>query len=245
MTYVHNGRIGVLLELRCETDFVAKNEEFQAFAKNVAMAALKIDKPTVEALAPIKLASGHSIDDTRKSLIAKIGENMAISRVARIAVPAGQHGIVDPYLHVVEGAAKLGVLLVATCENATGAKHDDLKSFAHDAAMQVAAMKARFVARNDVSKDVIAKEQEIVLAQLKNDPKNASKPENILQKIVEGRMGKFFAEWCLLEQTYVKDDSKTIQQLADELGKKLGGNVTVAQFLRWPVGEVTEKKPEA
>jgi elongation factor Ts len=224
-----------IVEVNCETDFVARNDHYRGFVNGLAD--LVLNNKTVKT--PADTASfqmgGQSLDEARKALIAKTGENVTISRCESIALQG--HGVCDAYIH---GEGTLAVVVVAECANENGAKHDDLKTFAHEVALQIAAMKPAFIVRTDVSQDVIDRERDVVLGQIKNDPKNANKPENIMVKIVDGRLDKYFKERCLMEQLFIRDDTKTILDLANELGKKLGGEVKVTSFRRWGVGEAPQ-----
>ena len=225
-------RTAVLLETNCETDFVARNAEFVSFTGMLADAVLA--NPALGELTALSAHSldGKTVDEIRKGLVAKIGENLQLGRVQRLTAPAT--GIFDTYIH---GEGKLGVLIQLDCSKPDLASHPETINLAHEIALQVAAMNPFYPTRQQVPPATLAKEKEIVLGQLQNDPKNAKKPQNILEKIVEGRMDKFFKERCLVEQAYVKDDTKTIQDLLTEYGKAHDATVTVAAFWRWAVGE--------
>ncbi|MBF0500322.1 MAG: elongation factor Ts [Candidatus Riflebacteria bacterium] len=230
-------RTAAVMEINCETDFVARNEQFREFAQSVINVALA--NKGIHSVADLELASlsgGQKIEEARKALIAKFGENMKFGRVDRLEIPSGKHGILDTYIH---GEGSIGVVVQVECENPKGVQAPEIKSFAHEVALQVAAMKPQYVNRSEVAPDVVAREKDVVMGQIKNDPKNAGKPENIMQKIVEGRIDKFYKESCLAEQLYVKDDSKTILALSEEIGKKIGTKVMVTAFRRWMVGEKT------
>jgi elongation factor Ts len=230
-----DGRESVLLEVNCETDFVAKNDQFRNLTHSVLNVALKNNSLTTPEQLMQEKMDGQVIDEVRKVMVAKIGENITFSRLERLAVPQGNHGVFDVYLHGEE--QKVGVVVQVECTSADGAKHDELKAFAHEMALQVCAMKPRFVSRKDVPEKVQQHEKEIILGQLKEDPKNSNKPEEIMLKIVEGRLDKFYKEFCLVEQVSIKDDTKTIQKMIEDLTTKLGGQVKVAAFRRWMVGE--------
>lgn len=235
-----NRRTAVLLETNCETDFVARNAEFVAFTGKLADAVLDDEAlGTLPALTAHTIG-GQKVEDTRKALVAKIGENIQLGRVQRLTAP--ETGVFDTYIH---GEGKLGVVVQINCGTADLARQPETVGLAHEIALQVAAMNPFFPTRNEVPAPILAKEKEIVLGQLQNDPKNAKKPQNILAKIVEGRMDKFFKERCLVEQLYVKDDSKTIQDLLNEFGKQHGSTVTVAAFWRWAVGDRPAETPAA
>ncbi|RCK80438.1 MAG: Translation elongation factor Ts [Candidatus Ozemobacter sibiricus] len=225
-------RTAVLLETNCETDFVARNAEFVSFTGKLADAVLAT--PTLgdlTALANHQL-EGRTVDEIRKGLVAKIGENIQLGRVQRLTAPAT--GVFDTYIH---GEGKLGVVIQLDCSKPDLANQPATIALAHEIALQVAAMNPFYPTRQQVPANVLAKEKEIILGQLQNDPKNAKKPQNILEKIVEGRLDKFYKERCLVEQVYVKDDTKTIQDLLTEYGKAHDATVTVTAFWRWAVGE--------
>lgn len=237
--YQESRNAGAILELNCETDFVAKNDAFRAFS--LAIVQLLIGQKTVknvEDFYATKLTPGATVDETRKALVTKTGENMAVSRIDRFEIPAGKYGIVDAYVHG-EDPKRLGVLVQLECSDPNAAKHEDLKTFAHEVALQICAMKPAYVGRKDVPSDALNREREVILGQIKNDPKNANKPENIMIKIVDGRLGKFYEEKCLLEQIYIRDEAKTktIESMMGDLAKKLGGTIEIKSFRRWAIGD--------
>ncbi len=228
-------KTAAILEVNCETDFVAKNEHFQELTtKLLDLILSKPEITDVESLQKAVLPDGQKADDARKALVSKTGENMTFGRCERLVITTGSHAIFDTYIH---GEGKIGVVIQVECPDQKAAQSDQVRSFAHEAALQVTAMKPRYVSRNDVPPAELQHEREIVLGQIKNDPKNANKPENILTKIVDGRLDKFFKEFCLLEQVYVKDDTKTVGALTDDLSKAFGGPVRIIGFRRWALGE--------
>lgn len=237
-------RTGAIIEINCETDFVARNEHFREFSKKLgthllAQRAVK----TPEDLNKSSFANGPVVDEARKALVTKTGENVTFGRCERLEIVSGHYGVLDAYVH---GDGNPGVLVQIECASETGAKHDDLKAFAHEVSLQIAAMKPRFVNRGEVPQDVLAREKDVVLGQIKNDPKNANKPENIMAKIVDGRIDKYFKEFCLVEQIFIRDDTKTILDLINDLSKKLGGEVKIVSFRRWGIGEAgTSATPQA
>lgn len=227
-------RAAVLLEINCETDFVARNELFKDFISQLAQHALDTQKICTIADLDASTHNGQKVEETRKSLIAKTGENITMGRLERIQVPNGKYGTFDTYVH---GEGNIGVVVQLITSTPAIAANEEVKHLAHEIALQAAAMKPRYTDRTEVPVADIQREKEVILGQIKNDPKNANKPENILTKIVDGRIDKFFKEYCLVDQTYVKDDTKSIQDLCNELGKKLGGTITVGTFRRWVLGE--------
>ncbi len=222
-----NGNVGVLVEVNSETDFVAKNDEFQQFVGEVAKTVAEANPADVEAL-KATACGGSTIGEMLTALIAKIGENMNIRRFARIETT----GAVVEYIHA---AGKIGVLVEADAEN-----NDTTKECLKNVAMQVAALNPKYLSSDDIPQDYKDHEKEILIAQLKNDPKNASKPDNIIEKMITGRLAKEFKEVCLLEQEYVKAENKeSVAKYVESVG-----NITVKQFVRFETGEGLEKKEE-
>lgn len=213
-----DGDVSVLVEVNCESDFVARGEQFKAFCDEIAKYIASADPADVES---ILSAKADLINET----VAKIGEKIVVRRFVRYVANGSK---VSSYIHM---GGKIGVL-VETDSNAT----DEV---AHDLALQIAAANPSYVDSSEVPADVIEKEKEINKAQLLNDPKNAKKPENVLEKIVEGKIAKYFKEVCLIEQAFVKDGEKSVAQYLKE-----NGNVKVVRFTRYAMGEGLEKKEE-
>lgn len=229
-----NRKQAAILEINCETDFVARNEKFVAFADKIAQTVLNSNNiKTVKDLEEATI-DGQSGEEFRKSMVANTGENITYGRVERFEIPADKHGIFDAYVH---GEGTIGVLVQLSTDSEEAAKSPETLDLAHEIALQAAAMKPLHTTREEVSTDALAREKDVILGQIKNDPKNANKPEEIVNKIVEGRLAKYYKEYCLLEQSYVKDDSKSISDLTDELSKKLGAKVNLITFRRWALGE--------
>lgn len=213
--YIQPGsRVGVLVEINCETDFVAKNEDFRAFAEQTARALTADPKADVEA--------------ARTALVAKIGENIKVSRFERLEV-AG-NGALAAYIHT---GAKVGVLVeVGAGQEATVGK-DEFKQLVRDITLQIAAANPTAVSREQVKPEVIAKEREIAAEQVKN------KPPQVVDKIVAGKLEKFYQTVCLLEQGFVKQNSEiTVKEHVANVGKQLGDTLTIRRFVRFQVGEV-------
>ena len=211
-----DGNVGVLVEVNSETDFVAKNDEFQQFVSDVAKTIAEQNPADVEALKELKCG-----DST-------IGENMNIRRFARIETT----GAVVDYIHA---AGKIGVLVEAEAEN-----NDATKECLRNVAMQVAALSPKYLSSDDIPEEYKEHEKKILIEQLKNDPKNASKPENIIEKMITGRLAKEFKEVCLLEQEYVKAENK--ENVAKYV--KSVGDITIKQFVRFETGEGLEKRED-
>ncbi len=227
-----NGNVGVLVEVNSETDFVAKNEDFQSFVQGIAEVIAAGNPADVEALKEMKLGA-QTVGEALTEKIATIGENMNIRRFARIETT----GALTTYTHA---AGKIGVLIEADAPN-----NDEVTECLKNVAMQIAALNPKYLSDADVSEEYKNHEKEILIAQLKNDPKNASKPDNIIEKMITGRLAKELKEICLLGQEYVKAENKeTVAQYVEAVGKKIGATVTLKQFVRFETGEGLEKKDE-
>ncbi len=214
-------RRAVIVEVNCETDFVARESDFRSFAANVAKAALAGRPANVDALLQLKIDGGGTVDETRRALISKIGENIGVRRFALVEAPA----VVGAYLH----GSRIGALVAMK-------SGDD--AVAKDIAMHVAAIKPARVSAAEVPADEVAKEREIQLAQAKSDPKNAGKPDEILVKILDGKLRKWVNEITLLGQPFVKDPDQSVEKYL----KQAGGEVI--SFVRYEVGDGIEKKQE-
>lgn len=215
--------VGVLLEVNAETDFVAKNSEFVDFVKKTAEIVAKENPADVEALKALPYEA-ETVGEKLTSLIAKIGENMNIRRFVRL------EGNVCSYIH---GGGRIGVMVQAA-DALTGEAYDA----ARDVAMQVAAINPAYLSKDTVPAEDVEKEKRIIMAQIKEDPKNASKPDNIIEKMVGGKINKFYDQNCLLQQEFVKDSSvKVGAYLASK-------NVNLINYVRFEKGEGMEKKED-
>lgn len=224
------GPVGALVELGCETDFVAKTDDFQALAARIAEAALRAGaEPTVEAVLELE-AEGKPLTEHLTEGVGTMGENIVLKRVARIAVEEG--GRVGGYVHA---GGKLGVI-VGLRTDASDAEAVD--ALAKDLAMHVAAADPSPVAvdRDGVPEALVAREAEIFRKQAEQE----GKPAGVVEKIVEGRVRKYYNEICLTEQPFVKDPDQSIRQLLEQAGKRLGAPVSVAAFVRFRLGETNE-----
>jgi elongation factor Ts len=210
----------VIVEVNCETDFVAREDDFKAFAANVAKVALAQRPASLDALLASK-AEGTTLDETRRALISKIGENISVRRFQTVEGSA----LVGTYLH----GSRIGALVAMKAGDDAVAK---------DIAMHVAAINPARVSAAEVPADEVAKEREIQLEQAKNDPKNTGKPDEILAKIIEGKVRKWVNEITLLGQPFVKDPDQSVEKYL----KQAGGEV--ASFVRYEVGSGIEKKQE-
>ncbi|HEX7127401.1 MAG TPA: translation elongation factor Ts [Thermodesulfobacteriota bacterium] len=217
---VDGGRAGSLVEVNCETDFVARTPDFKAFVDEVAgwVAGTPQGDATFAAQWAGRLAE----------LIAKLGENMVLRRAVRFAVDGG--GLVGEYSHA---GGKLGALVELEVAGADPARFAGL---AHDLAMHVVASSPSYVRRDEVPADVVAREREIYAAQAKE----TGKPEKVVERIVEGKLEKFYADACLLEQAFAIDSEKTVEEVLEARGKEAGGSVTVRRFARFQLGEAAK-----
>ncbi len=215
-----DGKIGAVVEVNSETDFVAKNEEFKTFVMNVAKQIVETNPKTVEELLAqeAKFEAGKTVNEALVGKIATIGENLSIRRFARFE----SKGLLEKYIH---GDGKIAVLINMTAGS---------KELAKDLCMQIAAARPEFVKREEVPQERVDKEMEILKVQAMNE----GKPEQIAEKIVQGRVGKFYEEICLVDQVFVKDTSKKVSDLLKE------NNAEVVEFARFEKGEGIEKKEE-
>lgn len=232
-TYIsENGKLAGMVELNCETDFVSANEDFINFAKNLAKMASTTNATDVDSFVEEKYVADESITvkEALTALIAKLGENMNVRRFVKFNV---EKGLVSSYIH---GAGRIGVLVELGCEK----ESDVLKQVAKDLAMQVAAANPLFLDKTAVDTDSLEKEKEIYRVQALNE----GKPEKIVDKMVEGRIQKYFKEVCLIEQVWVKNPDYTITKYLQEKSKEIGAQITVNRYARFEKGEGIEKKEE-
>jgi elongation factor Ts len=219
--------VGSLVQVNCETDFVARNETFQGFVGDVAGHVQATGIGSAGAFLEGAF-QGKTGQEALNELIAKVGENMSVSRVSHFKAPA--NGKVHAYIHP---GARVGVLIEAAVDKAEVLGSDGFRTLLHDLAMQVAAAQARFVRREDVDPPAIEKEREIYRDQLKE----SGKPAQVIEKIIDGKLASFFSEVCLLEQPFIKDQDRKVQDLVAATGKQIGANITVTRFSRFALGE--------
>ena len=223
--------VGVVLEVNSETDFVAKNADFQAFVKNVATQVAKTAPESVEALLAQKFYGDESvtIEDMLNEKKATIGENMNIRRFERY------EGVCEAYIH---GGGRIGVLVNFKLADESKATDPAFREYARDIAMQIAAANPTFLDKDSVPAETLEKEKEILTAQAINE----GKPANIAEKMVAGRIAKYYKEVCLVEQEFVKDNDLTIAKYTDKIAKELGGSIVIDGFVRFEKGEGLEKR---
>ena len=230
---VVNG-VGVVIEVNSQTDFVAKNEIFQGFVKDLATVVAEQNPADVEALKACTYpGTDRTVADVTNDRILSIGENIQIRRFVRYA-----EGVNVPYIHM---GGKIGVLVNLAVEGIEAGKVIELGK---DVAMQIAAMNPAFLDKSDVSQETLDKEKEIQLAMMANDPKMAAKPEKVKEGIVMGKLGKYYEENCLLQQAFVKENKISVEKHVAAVAKELGGQITVKAFTRFATGEGIEKKED-
>jgi len=228
------GNSGALVEVNCETDFVARTDDFAGLAKEIAaLVNAKAPRDVDEALLLPAGGGGH-LGEKLVEAVAKIGEKVSFRRFARLEPPAGTPGVVVPYIHA---GGKIGVLVAVSGADRSNAA---VAALAKDLAMQVAAANPSFVGRNDVPAAVIEREKSIYREQAKA----SGKPDKILDKIADGKLEKFFGDFCLVEQAFIKDPDRKVSQLLAEAGKAAGAPIAVSAFARFQVGEGMEKRPD-
>lgn len=232
VTSVVEGNVGAVLEVNIETDFAANNEEFKEFVANVAKTVIEKDPKDVDALKTEKISGGDkSVEEALQDIFIKIRENIVIRRFKRF------EGVLVPYVH---GGGSIGVMVKLD----TDLPYDKVFEVGKDCALQVAAMNPSYLDRASVPDSALEEEKKIMLAQMAEDPKMANKPEQVKVKIVDGKIGKFYSENCLLEQAFVKDDKVSVGKYVESAAKELGGSIKVVDFVRFERGEGIEKKED-
>ena len=220
--------VAALIEVNSETDFVAKNESFVEFVSNLAKIVAKENPADIEALNELKYDAENTVADALREKILVIGENMNIRRFVRYA------GTVATYIH---GGGRIGVAVEFDTDVAS---NPGFAEFGKDIAMQIAAVKPQYVCQAEVPAEIVEKEKEILMAQALNE----GKPQNIAEKMVMGRISKFYKEVCLLDQEYVKDPDLSIKKYVEAKAKEFGGKIEIKSFARLEKGEGLEKKED-
>lgn len=224
--------IGVIVEVNAESDFVAKNELFNEYVQGVAAVVAKENPADLDALYAAPFGNGKTVLDEQNDKVLVIGENIKVRRFARYDA-----GLSVPYVHM-GGRIAVLVNLETASEDAA------VVELGKDIAMQIAALNPTFKDKSDVDDEFVAKEKEIRLAQAKEDPRNAKKPENILVKIVEGGLAKYFKEICLMQQPFVKDDKVSVEQHIAAVAKEVGADIKLNAYTRFEKGEGIEKRQD-
>lgn len=216
-----DGKLGIIVEVNCETDFVAKNEAFMEYAEVVGNALMNNTPANVDELMKTKVG-GETIEDLHNGILAKFSEKIEIRRFKRVETS----GFIADYVHA---GSKLGVLVEINASNMT----DEAKKLLRDIAMQIAAMSPQFIDRDNVDKDIIEKELEIY----KQQAIDSGKKPDIAEKIATGKLNKFYQEQCLVEQVFVKDSKKTVTDVIKEISEETGEDVKIVNFLRYNLGD--------
>ena len=228
----------VVVEVNAETDFVAKNAKFQAYVAQVAAQALTTTAADMDSFMAEKWAADETltVKEALSSQISIIGENMNIRRFKQVVE---ENGVVVSYIHA---GGRIGVLV----DVETSVVNDAVKEMGKNIAMQIAALNPKYTSRDEVSAEFIEHEKSILMAQIQNDPKEASKPEKVIQGMIQGRINKEMKEICLLDQTYVKaeDGKQSVSQYVAQVAKENSAKITVKGFVRFETGEGLEKKEE-
>ena len=226
-------KVGVVVEVNSETDFAAKSDKFQEFIAEVAQVILDTNPTDVEDLLQ-KPCGGLTVADSLRDKILVIGENLSIRRFVRY------EGDCVAYIH---GGGRIGVLVRFENEGIV-ADNENFVECGKDVAMQIAALNPLYLDKTTVPAADIEREREVLVAQIQHDPKMASKPEQIIAKMVDGRIGKFYENNCLLQQAFVKDGNLTVEKYVAEVAKSLGGSLKVAEFTRFEKGEGLQKRED-
>ena len=225
---------GVVIEVNAETDFVAKNADFQAFVNTCAQTVMAQDPADVEALLAAKAeGSDMTVAELLQEKVLTIGENIQIRRFEKV------DGACVAYVHA---GGKIGVLV--NFDTDIDAASPEFVAYGKDVAMQIAALNTPYLGEAEVPADVIEHEKNIMVEQMKNDPKMANKPQQVLEKIVSGKLGKYYKENCLVDQEFVKDSSLTVGKYTEATAKKLGGSIAIKKFIRFEKGEGIEKRQD-
>lgn len=226
-------KVGVVIEVNAETDFVAKNDSFMDFVKACANTVIKENPADVEALLALKAdGSEQTVAEMLQEKVLTIGENIQIRRFERM------EGACVAYVHA---GGKIGVLVNFDTDLAD---KNEFVAYGKDVAMQIAALNTPYLTKEEVPAEVIEHEKSIMVEQLKNDPKMANKPEQVLAKIVDGKIGKYYKENCLVDQEFVKDNKLTVAQYTKNTAKALGGSIEIKKFIRFEKGEGIEKRQD-
>ncbi|MBD2383904.1 translation elongation factor Ts [Cylindrospermum sp. FACHB-282] len=236
-TYIKpGGQVGVLIEVNCQTDFVARNDAFKALVKSLAKQAATADSVESLLAQPYIDNAGVTVDEAIKQVIATLGENIQVRRFVNFAIAKGTSGIVDSYIHT---GGRVGVLVELNSETDSAAVNEEFQALARNAAMQVAACpNVEFVSLDQIPAEVAQKEKDVEMG--RDDL--ANKPENIKEKIVQGRIEKRLKELTLLDQPYIRDQSISVEDLVKQVKRQIGEDIQVGRFVRFVLGEGIEKQ---
>ncbi|MBD0385636.1 MAG: elongation factor Ts [Nostoc sp. C3-bin3] len=236
-TYIQpGGRVGVLIEVNCQTDFVARNEAFKALVKNLAKQAATADSVESLLAQPYADSPSATVEEFIKQTIATLGENIQVRRFINFALAEGTHGVVDSYIHT---GGRVGVLVELGSQTESAAANSEFQSLARNTAMQVAACpNVEYVSVDQIPAEIAQKEKDIEMG--KDDL--ANKPDNIKEKIVQGRIEKRLKELTLIDQPYIRDQSISVEDLLKQAKTQLGTEIQVTRFVRYILGEGIDKQ---
>ncbi|WP_035612857.1 translation elongation factor Ts [Haloferula sp. BvORR071] len=222
-----DGKSGILIEVNCETDFVSRNENYVKFVDEIADTLAASDAKNLEEALAVKKAEG-TVEDFVKAKVLELGENIRLRKFERFDLQDG--GSIAQYIHM---GGKVGVLLEVSAASGETAAKDEFRDLVKDITLHIAAAAPKGLSRDEITADIVEAEKEIYRAQLAAE----GKPEAMIEKIVEGKIGKFFSEAVLLEQAFVKDPDTTIKKLVEAKGKEVGDTLVVKRFVRFGLGD--------
>ena len=232
--YCEKCKTAAMIEVNAETDFVAKNESFQEFVKGCLEVILKEKPSDIEDLMTKPYSDGFTVDNMLKEKILQIGEKISIRRFVTV------EGMLSTYIH---NKGTIGVIVSVDADDKIAAD-SGFEEVKKNIALQVASMNPTYICRDEVPASAIEEEREIITSQVKNDPDNEKKPANVLEKMIEGKVGKFYETYCLLDQDYVKEDKMTVGKYIESYAKSVGGTFTVSAIHRFEKGEGIQKREE-
>lgn len=222
-----DGKTGILIEINCETDFVARNENFVALVDDVADTLAASDAQDLDAALKVS-KDGGTLDDYIKSKVIEVGENVMLRKFERFDIK--DNGTIAQYIHM---GGKVGVLVEVGAKQGDTTAKDEFRDLVKDITLHIAAAAPKGLSRDDIPADLVEQEKDVFRAQLANE----GKPAEIIEKIIQGKIGKFFAETCLLEQAFVKDPDQKIEKLVDSVANQLGDELEIRRFVRFGLGE--------
>ena len=235
VSVLKDGNTVAMVEVNSETDFVAKNATFVEFVQGILRTVITFKPATIEELKACKFdGTEYTVEETIKDKIYTIGENITLRRFTVI------EGITSTYIH---GNGSIGVIVKFDVDAAV-AETAEFVEFAKNIALQAGAYATPYLDRDHVPASVIAEEKEVIMGQIKNDPKNAKKPENIIEKMAVGKLGKFYEENCLVDKEYIKEDNMKVSQYIANTAKALGTSIKIVDFARFEKGEGIEKRED-
>jgi elongation factor Ts len=229
-----SGKSGVLVEINCETDFVAKNEIFSKFVREITAEIANAKADGVEALLESNDSTGTLFKDSIATTIAALGENIVVRRFTRFVIGEEKGGLVASYIHL---QGKVGVLVEISCGSEATARNEGFREYVKDITLQIAAAHPTVVSRDQVDPALVSAERDIYKAQVQG------KPENIVEKIVDGKMDKFYSTACLLEQACIKNPDVTVKDLTASKEKELSDTIAITRFVRYALGEESGEAP--